>query len=203
MSSIPVQLLRVKDGSLTDASLHLELHPNKLIEVETKWGPIRRQAVRRLQKNGYPVEKLPRHFHWDWGAKSQHLKLIAYRCFGVECEGDVQGLMMMDLASKFARLAPDKDKPLVYVDYLESAPWNVQPLTDTPIFSGVGLVLIRAAVQLSLEEGFQGRVALHSLKQAEKFYREKCGMQSCGKDEDYHGLEYFELTREQAKIFIK
>jgi hypothetical protein len=178
------------------------LHPNKLFDTETEWGPIRLAAVKRLVDAGLPPEKIPRHWHWNWDAKSSKLSLLAYRCFGIECEGKMQGLMMMDTASKFARLPPDKGKPLVYVDYLESAPWNVKPLADEPLFSGTGVVLMRAAIQLSIDEGFHGRVGLHSLAQAEEFYRDKCGMQFCANDPRYQDLPYYELTRELSAHFI-
>ena len=203
MSTIPVQLVRTRSRELVDALLHLDLHPSKLLETETEWGPIRREAGRRLIRSGQPPEKIPRHFHWDWTKKSLKLTLLAYRCFGIECEGSMQGLIMMDLVSKTARLAPDAGKPLVYVDYLESAPWNVSALTDEPKFSTVGFVLMRAAIQLSIDEGFHGRVGLHSLPQSESFYRDKCFMQFSEMDPSYENLAYFELTRDLSEKFVR
>ena len=108
---------------------------------------------------------------------------------------------MVMVAGKEARLAPDAGKPLVYVDYVESAPWNVIPLVEEPLYSGIGVVLMRTAVQLSYDEGFHGRVGLHALDQAEKFYQQKCGMQGCGFDPDYHNLPYYEMTRDIAARF--
>ena len=169
--------------------------------VEAEWGPIRRDATRRLIQSGRPAADMPRHWHWDWLAKSRNLALLAYRCFGIECGGKMQGLLMAKVAGKNAILPPDDGKPLVYVDYLESAPWNVVPLVDTPLFSGVGMVLMRAAVQLSVDEGFHGRVGLHALPQSETFYRDKCGMRGCGPDPHYQNLQYYEMTREMAERF--
>jgi hypothetical protein len=113
----------------------------------------------------------------------------------------MQGLLMVTVAGKVARLPPDDGKPLVYIDYLESAPWNVIPLVAEPQFSGIGMVLMHAAVQLSYDEGFHGRIGLHTLDQSEVFYRNKCGMQGCGPDPSYHGLPYYEMTREIAARF--
>ena len=202
MSMSPVQILRYATRAPTDAFLRTELSPQVLAGVEQEWGPLRRAAARRLLESGTPPEQIPRHWHWDWSAKSQNLQLLAYRCFGIECEQKMQGLMMVLTAGKQARLPPDEGKPLVYIDYLESAPWNVIPLVDTPIFAGVGMVLMRTAVQLSLDEGFHGRIALHALPQAEEFYRDKCEMQGGGNDPQYQNLPYFEMTRDLAHKFI-
>jgi hypothetical protein len=122
MSAIPVQLVRAKSRELVEATLHLDLQPTKLAETEKEWGPIRREAARRLLEAGRPPEEIPHHWHWDWEAKSEKLKLLAYRCFGIECDGKMQGLMLTLAVGKVAKLPPDVGKPLVYVDYLEAAP---------------------------------------------------------------------------------
>mgnify|MGYP001574334861 FL=1 len=64
-------------------------------------------------------------------------------------------------------------------------------------------MLLLAAVQLSLDEEFQGRIGLHSLPQADDFYSTKCGMTSLGRDGRYQNLTYFEMTREQAAEFLR
>ena len=108
---------------------------------------------------------------------------------------------MVRIAGKYARLDPDSSKLLVYVDYLEAAPWNVYPLVDEPEYKGIGLMLMQSAVQLSYDEGFHGRIGLHSLPQAEEFYRDTCGMQGCGPDQSYENLPYYEMTRDIARGF--
>jgi hypothetical protein len=200
MSSVPIQILTYIDRKPTDALLLTDLAPSVLVEVEKEWGPLRRGAARKIYQAGR-IQEVPRHFHWDWGEKSKKLEFLAYRCFGIECAEKMQGLLMVVVAGKEARLAPDAGKPLVYVDYLESAPWNVIPLVDEPEYAGVGMVLMRTAVQLSYDEGFHGRVGLHALDQSEEFYRRNCGMQACGNDSAYQGLPYYEMTREIAARF--
>jgi hypothetical protein len=200
MSSVPIEIVTNKDRTLTDALLLTDLAPSALVEVEKEWGPMRRGAARRIYQAGR-LQEVPRHFHWDWGEKSKKLGLLAYRFFGIECEKKMQGLLMVMVAGKQARLPPDAGRPLVYIDYLESAPWNVIPLVDEPQYAGVGMVLMRAAVQLSYDEGFHGRIGLHALEQAEEFYRDKCGMQGCGPDPGYEDLPYYEMTREIAARF--
>lgn len=202
MSAIPVQIVQYGTRALTNALLETDLSPQVLVEVEQEWGPFRRNAARRLLQSGTPPQQVPSHWHWDWGTKSQNLQLLAYRCFGIECDRKMQGMMMVLTAGKQARLGPDVGKPLVYIDYLESAPWNVIPLVDVPIYSGIGMVLMRTAIQLSLDEGFHGRVGLHALPQAEEFYRDKCGMQGSGNDTQYQNLPYYEMTRDLAQQFM-
>ena len=86
------------------------------------------------------------------------------RAIGIEY-GEMQGLMMADESGHTTRLAPDFGQPLVYVDYVEAAPWNVRRANPIPRFQNVGLHLVRAAVILSRRLGFAGRVGLHSLPQ--------------------------------------
>jgi len=200
LNDIPIQIVRRKDFALVDALLHTDLPASILTDAEKEWGPIRRETARKFQRVG-KIHEVPQHFAWDWHKKSQKLELLAYRCCGVECEDKVQGLMMVMLAGKNARISPDVGKPIVYIDYIESAPWNLRPMVAAPIYSGIGLVLMRTAVQLSHDEGYHGRVGLHALPQAETFYRNTCQMQGCGLDKNYQDLPYYEMTREVAARF--
>ena len=95
----------------------------------------------------------------------------------------------------------------------QSRYWNWRKKTETfqemlafPGFSIVcdGLtqgILIRAAIALSEDLEFYGRIGLHSLPQANGFYANTCGMTDLGADPDYEGLRYFEMTPEQARAF--
>lgn len=60
-----------------------------------------------------------------------------------------------------------------------------------------------AAIAFSEQEGFKGRIGLHSLPQAENFYRDRCGMIDLGPDATYQNLRYFEMTPDQAKAFLE
>jgi hypothetical protein len=70
-------------------------------------------------------------------------------------------------------------------------------------FHGVGIHMVRAAIELSRHEGFHARIGLHSLSQAARFYREVCGMSELGADRDYYDLSYFEMTPAQADAFCR
>lgn len=197
MSTTPIKIYRRQDKTLVDALLHDELAPKVLVDVEKEWGPIRLAAARKLCTAGRTTE-IPQHYHWDWGAKSQKLQLLAYRCLGIECAGKWQGLLLVKHTGQVARLDPDKGKDLVYVEYLESAPWNLKVMVDAPLYGGIGPTLMLTAVQLSHDEGFHGRIGLHALPQAEEFYRDDCKMHNCGPDPSYEDLPYYEMTRDLA-----
>jgi hypothetical protein len=100
------------------------------------------------------------------------------------CENEWQGVMLTKTAPHFARLPEDKGKPLVYVDYLETAPWNwhVESIGWECRYKATGSILLRQAVIQSLDEGFHGRLGLHALPQAEGYYRDVVGMFAGGRD---------------------
>lgn len=72
-----------------------------------------------------------------------------------------------------------------------------------PRYRGVGKVLLAAAITLSVQEGKSGRIGLHSLPQADAYYRQ-CGMTDCGPDFAYSEwpLRYFEMIESQAASFL-
>ncbi len=172
----------------------------ELLETaELAWASLRIEGARRLKSAGGDV---PEHWHWDWRRKSSKIDLLAYRCFGIECDGEMQGLMLVNTTNCASRLAGTRGKPLIYVDYIETAPWNLKEFTSQPRYGGVGVRLIEAAVRFSLKEGFGGRVGLHSLPQSESFYENVCGMTRGEIDQHYENLRWFELTAVNGKKFL-
>lgn len=80
--------------------------------------------------------------------------LLAAPAFSVMCGGVTQGMMYSELVAHRCRLPSQRNQHLVYVEFLETAPWNRRELLfDPPRFKGVGSVLIRAAIELSRENG--------------------------------------------------
>jgi hypothetical protein len=80
-------------------------------------------------------------------------------------------------------------------------------LEANPRYGGVGSRMMRIAIELSLEEGYKGRVGLHSLPgQArggpEWFYENTCKMVPVEAERDGEGLLYFELTPDKATEFL-
>lgn len=196
-----VAILDRATGTPVAAILHKELAELEIIDAEIAWSPERLLKLRELRKNRAPLNSIPQHVHWNWAVKAlQTAGLLAYRSFGIEYDGRMQGLMIVCLTGKNARLDPDKGKPLVYVDFIETAPWNAKEFTNSPLYKGVGVRLIQAASRLSIDESFAGRVGLHTLPQAAGFYANACEMTSLGMDSN--NLEYLELPAAKATVFI-
>ena len=197
MSSQATALVDLVTGRTVSAVLHDDLDELRLIDGEIEWSPIRLRSLRQMIASGQAT--LPQHIHWNWAVKAVQNRLLAYRTLGIEAAGTMQGLMMVILTGHLARLEPDRNKPVVYVEFLETAPWNSREFTEMPTFKGVGTRLIEAAVRLSYDEGYSGRVGLHSLPQASRFYVEGCGMTNLGSDPDYHDLPYLESPASRSK----
>jgi hypothetical protein len=56
-------------------------------------------------------------------------------------------------------------------------------------------------VRKSVEEGFKGRLGLHSLPNSERFYLEACRLTAVGRDPKQN-LLWLEFTPEQAERFL-
>lgn len=204
MSREQSQLIRRSDGSLVDVELDTGLRATDLVLIERSWGPVRLDLFNELRASGVDRRSFPQSLHWDWTRKVSDLKLLETTGFGLFFEQRWQGAMLTKTASCVSQAESSKGKPLVYIDYVEAAPWNwpVPPLGRVGEFRGVGSVLIRRAVEQSVQEGFSGRVGLHALPQAEQFYGEVCGMTPLGHDPTKQNLMCFEFTNEQANRFL-
>jgi hypothetical protein len=150
-----------------------------------------------------PPGQKPEDSHWDWRRKARAVSgFLGYQSFALLCGEELQGLMMTnDIAS--ARLREQFGKPLLYLEFVATAPWNRPKLQDPPRYRGVGSVFILAAIEASREAGFKGRVGLHSLSEAESFYEQKCGFMRLGADSSHQNLTYFEMTETQADAFCQ
>jgi hypothetical protein len=65
-----------------------------------------------------------------------------------------------------SRLAGQLGAPVIYIEAIATAPWNRPGFSPQPKYKGVGQILMQAAISLSIDEEFKGRVALHALPQA-------------------------------------
>jgi hypothetical protein len=129
--------------------------------------------------------------------------LSAFRLFGIKAEDVWQGLLLGCCVGHVSRLEP-RGRDLVYVDFVESAPWNWDLPTAGRIarLKGVGVQLLEMAIQWSLDLDLEGRVGLHALPQADSFYRDICKMTDLGPDSRYKSLRYFEFTARQALDYL-
>jgi hypothetical protein len=198
-----IYLLEVASRIQVAAELRDAIEEANLADWHTKWLPALIEILHDLVKKGVPLQQWPQSLHWNWRKKVAQIEgLLAFKGFSVVCGDVTQGLMRIDL-NELSRIPETAEKPIVYVDYLENAPWNRSELGQTARYRGVGSALMAAAATLSIDEGFKGRVGLHSLPQADDFYRNTCGMTDLGPDKAYQGLRYFEMTAEQSQKFLQ
>lgn len=203
MSEFPIYLLDVASDAAVEASLIEGIAEANVHDWEDAWMPALASALQQLKEKGVDRRFWPQNRHWDWRRKAEAFKgLLAAPSFSIVCQGMTQGLMIVETLES-CRLPQQKGKPLVYIQYLETAPWNRPGLaTDRPRLKGVGTLLVRAAIELSRNEAFGGRIGLHSLPQANAWYANVCGMSDLGIDPTKENLRYFEMTPEQAEAFI-
>ena len=194
----PTRLFNRANEKVVPAEILNEISRDELVDVHLDWQPARLEALKNLRSRGKPW---PENWHWDWSTKADNLNFLAYRCFAVECESRTQGLMMISTIGWHGRIDVQAGKPVLYIEYVESAPWNLAAFVERPLFSGIGVALIQAAIRVSVDEGFAGRIALHSLPQSQPFYRRY--MHDLGIDLSHtEKLCYFEMTETQAKEFV-
>lgn len=196
-----IQLLDMSAEQVIEGELWHAITEQHLQDWQGLWKPAMQDLRKELLERAIdPDEKLSTTF-WEWDDKVKDVEgFLESRSYSVMCEGTTQGLMIVNLASRESLIHEQQGKPLVYVNYLEVAPWNQRVIeTVKPRFYGVGSVLLRAAIELSLENEFSGRVGLHSLPKSESWYRNKCGMTDLGVRPGR--LRYFEMTPGQAKAF--
>ncbi|MBY0456228.1 MAG: hypothetical protein K2V38_02705 [Gemmataceae bacterium] len=115
----------------------------------------------------------------------------------------VEGLMAIARSLRASQINPANH--ILYIDLLEVAPTNISCDARPRRFAWVGQLLLHTAVWLSRAQGAGGAVALHSLPQAEDFYR-RHGLIDLGFDPSvYEGqLRYFELdTNAAADIYAR
>lgn len=196
-------LLDNQVGEPVEAELWDAIVEKNLADWEADWTPHLFQLLKALRQKGVERKRWPQSRHWDWPNKLKRIEgKLSNQSFSVVCNGGTQAMMIADLTRR-AQIGSQKNMHLVYVDYLEVAPWNRSELLGTPPrYSGAGSILIRAAIELSKMEGFQGRIGLHSLPQSNAFYANKIGMTDLGVDKSYDNLRYFEMTPEQADEFL-
>ncbi len=201
MSLSHVVPLRAAAGNYVEAVLHERIGAGYALQVDEDWKAHFAAEEARAVAEGRATPHLE-HGHWEWSAKvKESAHLLSCPTLAIECADQAQGLMLLMTDGHFGRLPSEIGRPLVYVVYLATAPWNLRALMEQPRFSGVGLVLLHAAIQMSIDNEFKGRIGLHSLPQAEGFY-ERHGFQCLGVDPEKENLKYYELSPQAASEFI-
>jgi len=191
MKSTDIQIFDLRTRSFVSAELLEDPGDDYVETVDAFRSVYKRRTLRQRRAAGKPV---PEHSHWNWKLKLERERFenSLYKCFAIVCN-EPRGLMMLKYGRKFiSRYVGQQGKPLVYLAYVESAPWNVKEYCDTVWYSGIGKEFYKAAVRFSHFLGFDGRVGLHSLPGTEGFYANSCQMTSLGRDPDCENLVYFE-----------
>jgi hypothetical protein len=181
-----LKLLRVSDSENIDADV-LDLSDKHLADFDIFWLP-------RLKDSEEEEDS-----HWDWRRKSLVLSTVNYEKYALECEDITQGLMILEIDCHRSRV--ESGKSIVYVDYLATAPWNRPSIQDPPMYRGVGTALLMFAIKRSCDLEYKGRIGLHALPLAEKFYK-KIGLVGFGADTEKQGLSYFELSANESLKII-
>ena len=183
------------EKKMVSATLIVGVDAGIIDEVGERW---KRERIRKAAHQG----KFPQHFHWEWGNKASHVNsLLAYEFFAIECNGMIEGLMLTESVSHRAELPPDQGKPILYIEFIETAPSSAAILSDVPQYRDIGTRLIEGAVNYSIDLEFDGRVGLSTLPQAERFYL-KLGLEKVRVDVETK-LYYYEWTAETAKNYFR
>jgi len=189
-------------NSFEEAQLYSPIAELHLLDYEQRWVPLVHQKIAHIQGRDALGAVNLQDFHWRWSEKvKERGGDLGWQSFAIYCGGLTQGLMFVNFVKRCRAPAQEGDH-LVYVDLVSTAPWNRHGFTERPLYKGVGRIMLVAAVSLSVQEGFKGRIGLHSLPQSETWYRNTCCMTDLGPDEQYQKLHYFEMTPTQAEAFI-
>ncbi|MEZ6131682.1 MAG: GNAT family N-acetyltransferase [Planctomycetaceae bacterium] len=191
------QLVDRIDGQAKPAELWDSIEPVHRQQLDNEWRTALTDLLART-----PEGRREESAGWNWLDKLERRDgKFGTESFAITCDGMVQAAMILDL-SKASWFKETSGGSIVYVDFLQTAPWNwKRDWQPTPRYRGLGTIMLRTAIELSRELEFEGWVGLHSLPQSENFYR-KCGMTEFWRDPDYECLSYFEMTAAQANALL-
>lgn len=197
-----VQLFDVENQEFVEADLIDVITDANLEDWRSRWIPEQYRLIVHMLNRGDDIAKNSDSLHWNWGNKVSDLSLSANKIgYSIVYGGITQALMIVDVGKK-CRLEEQLNKCLVYVDYVQTAPWNNRKLSSRSIkFKGCGTHMLRKALNLSKLLFGECRLGLHSLRGSSEFYS-KFGMKNLGHELGYDGLEYFEMTPLQADRFL-
>lgn len=182
--NVPSLLYHRAEDVYVLADIVLDFPTSELPAVERAWGPERDRLPHSAE-----------HRHWDWESKTGKSK---YRLVAIQNGDSCEGLLAV---RKSPRPSWKDRRPLLYVGYIESAPWNLEGFPGGPRYKGAGAGLMIGAILLSQETPARGGVCLHSLDSSRPVYRQ-WGMKSYGRDVGMEDLTYFEFTAEEAAALL-
>ncbi|ARQ89201.1 hypothetical protein A7326_06175 [Stenotrophomonas maltophilia] len=195
--SPPASQLQRADGSGVDVEVVEGICEADLDDWQNAWRPYVAQ-LRRTQRGALQLPP-KEHEHWNWRQMMERRSgLLSSQGFAIRCDGHTQGLMLLDTVEHRCQISEQARMDLVYIEYLEVAPWNLRAF-GAPRFLAVGSMLLALAVRYSRALGFKGRIGLHALPQSRGFYTSR-GMTNLGSGLPHATMDYFEATVAQADI---
>lgn len=130
---------------------------------------------------------------WMWYPSEVYLDLLLQRrrlrAYAIVAGEMILGVLFLHDETHLSRLG--RRQPLVYINYVATAPWNRRDNRGAGRLRGVGTALIGWATQYSHEIGCEGRLGLHSLRSSDAFYGRLC-FRNFGIDAAHRGMSYFE-----------
>ncbi len=191
-------------GRNIPAVLRLDLEQTDLERADASWLPEQNLLKQVASQSGISIDNLMQHDHWIWSRKwLSRSRDTIYG--GIEAEDQLQGIMILR-TNKLSRHESQQGLPLVYVDYLATAPWNnsrvLKQLNRRERFKKIARYLMRTAIRISQENQWEGRIGLLSLPQSQRYYQDRCGMVDLGEDPLQPPMHYFEMTPEIAAAFL-
>ncbi len=159
-----VQLYDVKRKCFLDAELKNAITEENIIDWRDLWIPMQIRRLNQYLDRGGSTYGVLESVHWNWANKVLDMQTNSnLRGFSLEYEGRTEAMMIVDV-SRISKLNEQGGKFLVYVDYVQSAPWNKSDGVESmKKFKRCGTVTIKKAIQYSLLLQREGRIGLHSL----------------------------------------
>ena len=197
-----VPLLNRHTDRFEQSGIYQGIEAQNLEEVRPQWEPMLNRRRADFDTWIAAAKGDVQDAHWNWAEKAAQIEgSLRHEMFSIECKGQTQGLMLIDKL-RFGRLPGQHGRDLIYVEFLTTAPWNRRGIVARPHYRGVGKILMFSAISVSVDEGFGGRVGLHSLPQAEGWYSD-FGLSDLGCDQSKEGLRYFELSEAKVSEFLR
>ncbi|MEE8044297.1 MAG: GNAT family N-acetyltransferase [Thermodesulfobacteriota bacterium] len=167
--------LRSSSGTAVDNSITLGWNLIHSKECDDSWSQYNLKLLEHIDNQNYGEEELSKvldsiqteDFHWDWFAKSWAMRTAEYRWFYLYADNRPQGACVIYQPKDSALQTSN----IFYVEFVAVAPWNRDCLIREREFLGVGTILLKAALEYSVNElGLTPGFSLHSLPQAQKYY---------------------------------
>lgn len=194
-------LLNRDTGARDSAELFKNVAEADIADVERLWRPVLEQRSAVFATWDAAADGNVQDAHWDWSRKARAVAgSFSHELFAVVAAGQTQGLMVVG-TNQFARLDGQHGREMVYVEFIATAPWNRHLSDPPPRYKGVGRLLMGVAIDYSFEQGFGGRVGLHSLEESENWYRRSFPFTDLGFDAGKR-MRYFEMSEANASTFI-